>query len=1274
GTDCDDTEATTFPSAPEICDGVDNNCNEDIDEGLANLFYEDRDNDGYGNPDAAVENCVTGQGYVQNASDCDDTNSNINPSSTEICDEKDNDCDDAIDEDVATMYFSDADGDGFGDATAPVNACGLSVGLVSNTDDCNDDPDNGGAEVFPGKAESCDNIDNDCDGIVDEDVGVFFFTDADGDGFGDANTPILACELTEGLVANNADCDDLNVNINPNIQEECDGIDNDCDLLADEGVTSQYYIDNDEDGYGSPNNSYSGCELIDGYASDNNDCDDNNPSMHPNNIEICDSLDNDCDGTTDEGVDFSFYLDQDGDGFGIGTDVITGCEQPQGRVLNGEDCVDNNADINPDAIETCDELDNDCDGVIDDGVKIPFYPDDDGDGFGVNTYFVLDCEVPNGFSENDDDCDDVLPEFYPGATELCDGLDNDCDGDADEGLNSIYYTDADGDGFGDPAEAVETCELSGDLVDNNDDCDDTPISGPNNFPGQNETCDGRDNDCNGKVDEGALNTYYIDSDSDGYGSNATVEACVAPVGTVENNDDCDDFSAIRYPNNSELCDGIDNDCDNDIDEGTLSTFYLDVDGDGFGDEDDNGTLACFSQGGRVSNNADCDDSLPSSNPNSVELCDNLDNNCDGYIDNNAIDVLTWFADSDGDTYGDPNTVETSCSQPLNYVENDEDCNDNILLSGQLSNPDQEEICDNSDNNCDGDIDETFKTNDRYESNEHCGSCNNSCSTDLDNASAYCNLTTAIPICDTICKPGYFDADGVVSNGCECEFSSSDDIPFDGIDANCDGGDGDHNDAIHVSTSGSDLGDGSLNNPLKNISDGINLAKSQGKNYVLIAGGTYLENISITEGLTYYASMEEDFSSRDPLLNPTVVQSSNSEPAMLAEDITNYTLVEGFTFLGGVDPVAGASSVAVVLKNSDANLYLAENTIEATDGQSGESGDHGESGVDGSDGGFGNNSSQIDDLCNQGLMPGGPGGINSCGASIVHGGNGGAQTCPLSNVYQPSGNPGEGDFPGFEGEGACDGYVYNRSSWYVDCVCIINECWSAGTAGQDGQNGSDGGGGNGSNSTGFWDGLYWITQEGTSGISGTHGSGGGGGGTGGGVQRIDSECSLGQVGGTGGGGGAGGCGGNGGNNGTSGGSSIAIILDCAGCSSLPTLINNSIMAGDGGTGGNGGDGGMGGLGGSGGAGGLKNSAAYCTYGGGAGGDGGIGGFGGGGGGGSGGNSYGVFAVNITPDATYVDAENDVDAGLPGLGGRGGRGSTLNEDGGNGVNGVNDEQNW
>ena len=162
------------------------------------------------------------------------------------------------------------------------------------------------------------------------------------------------------------------------------------------------------------------------------------------------------------------------------------------------------------------------------------------------------------------DCDDNDPAVYPGATEVCNSLDDDCDEEVDEELATLWYADGDGDGFGDPAAARETCQTPIGHVTNADDCDDN-----NNqiFPGNEETCDFIDNDCDGLVDGtnavGAT-IFYVDSDLDGWGAEETL-ACRLEEGLATVSGDCDDTNADAHPEASEDLSDIDLDCDGSSD-------------------------------------------------------------------------------------------------------------------------------------------------------------------------------------------------------------------------------------------------------------------------------------------------------------------------------------------------------------------------------------------------------------------------------------------------------------------------------------------------------------------------------------------------------------------------------------------------------------------------------------------------------------------------------------------------------------------------------------
>lgn len=265
------------------------------------------------------------------------------------------------------------------------------------------------------------------------------------------------------------------------------------------------------------------------------DCDDENGLRYPGAEETCDvaNVDEDCDPRT-FGV-----RDADNDGY---ADAICCNEDDEGTPYCGEDCNDARRNVHPDAPDTCNGVDEDCDGEVDeDGEQVVVYPDCDGDGFGraeaSATSGCAPTETPEecngdsaGWSPVDTDCDDTRASVGPGLAEVCDGLDNDCDEDtwsADE--------DDDGDGFPD-AECGGT------------DCDDECATC---FPGGHpEICDGLDHNCNGETDEGVPEedflTFYQDSDGDGLGvENNILLACSAVL--LEYADvagDCNDSDSL----------------------------------------------------------------------------------------------------------------------------------------------------------------------------------------------------------------------------------------------------------------------------------------------------------------------------------------------------------------------------------------------------------------------------------------------------------------------------------------------------------------------------------------------------------------------------------------------------------------------------------------------------------------------------------------------------------------------------------------------------------
>jgi len=295
-----------------------------------------------------------------------------------------------------------------------------------------------------------------------------------------------------------------------------------------------------------------------------------------------------------------------------------GCDKDKDGVSNGDDCSPENPDISPDATETCNGIDDDCDGVVDEGSKTVFYADNDADGFGDPNLTTEACEAPTGFLEDNTDCQPLDPNSFPGAQEVCDDIDNDCDNlvdsdddSADNTTGQTYYADADQDGYGDPDASEQACGTPTGFVDNAEDCD----------------------DANGSVNPET--SWYADFDEDGFGSDDYErQACEAPEGYVADGGDCDETNVAINPSADEYCDTIDNNCDGTVDEDSsldALTWYQDDDGDAYG-QTSSTTVACYEPSGYTIESGDCDDAEPAANPGEWEVCDGIDNDCDGDTD------------------------------------------------------------------------------------------------------------------------------------------------------------------------------------------------------------------------------------------------------------------------------------------------------------------------------------------------------------------------------------------------------------------------------------------------------------------------------------------------------------------------------------------------------------------------------------------------------------------------------------------------------------------
>jgi alpha-tubulin suppressor-like RCC1 family protein len=812
GTDCDDTRSSVSPAAAEVCDAAmrDDDCDGMPNEMCACVDGTSRACGG-GTPirgacRAGTQLCIAGTYATCTGS--------IEPGTiTETCNGVDDDCDGMTDESLlAASCYVDADSDGFGSGTVITTLCrdaargsaGFCPSGYSNVaGDCND----GNGTARPMATEVCNGADDDCDGMTDEAVSNSYFRDADGDGFG-AGTAITGCAAPTGYVANGTDCDDTRGSVSPSGTEVCDASmrDEDCDSTANEGCAC---VDGTSRACGGGSTIRGICRagtqlcIAGAWAT----CSGN---VDPGTVaETCNGLDDDCDGSTDEMLlAASCYVDADADGAGTGPLLTNLCADasraafgscPVGHTNVGgttatRDCNDFNAAVSPTVMESCNAVDDDCDGVVDDGTTASgCFRDSDGDGFGTGTATVQ-CRdgarsafgfCPVGYSNVGSDCNDGVSAIRPGATEVCDGADQDCDGIADEGATISCHGDTDNDGFGagpavarcaDPTRtSVGSCPSGFSNVAT--DCNDFSSA---TRPGASEICNGSDDDCDGMTDEmTTVSGCYRDNDGDGYGLGAASTQCrdaaraafgECPVGFSNVSSDCNDAVTSVRPGATELCDGVDQDCDGAIDEGATISCYGDADADGFGA----GTVvarcadpARTSVGGcpsGFSNLAtDCNDGNPTVRPGAVESCNSIDDDCDGSTDEGAL--LTCYPDGDNDGYAPAGAVaEQLCPSPgrsavagcaLNYTNRaptgvNIDCRDARVNI----NPGEPDTCNGVDDDCSGTADDNEATTECTAPNGYAG----------------CRLGTCVTLA---CTPERANCDGDPSNGCEVDLNNND---------------------------------------------------------------------------------------------------------------------------------------------------------------------------------------------------------------------------------------------------------------------------------------------------------------------------------------------------------------------------------------------------------------------------------------------------------------------------------------------------------------------
>ncbi|MSQ81872.1 MAG: hypothetical protein EXR77_03020 [Myxococcales bacterium] len=612
----------------------------------------------------------------------------------EVCNNVDDDCDAQTDEPVAGAGCKITAGD---------SSCPGTPLCIGGIETCV------GQKPLP---ESCNNQDDDCDGKTDEGC------DDDKDGYCDSQ---MGYEPAGKVVCakGGGDCDDNDAGKLPSAKEVCNGADDNCNGLID-GQDPLLLLNDSQM-----------CEKQEGVCAGSKKtallcqqgkwlvCSDLDYTLQApaySKVEVCDDKDNDCSGKPDDGCN------DDGDGYCDAGKATIGF--PLGCPKGGGDCNDDDKLSLPGALEKCDDLDQNCNGIIDEGC------DDDKDGQCDSELTVIG--TPKACPNGEGDCDDANAKRFKGAKELCNGVDDNCAGGTDELFVTLGKACTDGKGICNVA-GIVVCAFDGLVAQ----CS-VSVGKP-----QTEICDNLDNNCDGKIDDGC------DDDQDGYCDNAMAtlgKPKVCPLG----GGDCDDLFGSVFPSAKEACNGVDDDCDSKTDSS---------DGDLVIDDPQN----CEKQFGVCKGSKKsvglCVGGLwlacgttTYGNWNSgyaaSESCDNIDNDCSGLTDEGCDDDDDGFCNKNLKVIG----FVSTCDKGLG------DCND----KDPDMHPFADELCDNKDNDCNIKIDD-------------------SCDVDGD---SYCDAAKTIPfgVTPQICPQGggdCADTDPKFNPGVK-------DLCADFVDNNCNG--------------------------------------------------------------------------------------------------------------------------------------------------------------------------------------------------------------------------------------------------------------------------------------------------------------------------------------------------------------------------------------------------------------------------------------------------------------------------------------------------------